>query len=90
MELVDSPKETYELEARNKAGVVVYTAAFSPKVVEREYLEKFPGWSRVEVTTGWLTMMVAGKAVVDERIATDPEGSGTLPEQGADLRSTTT
>lgn len=73
MELVDSPKETYEIEARNRAGAVVYAATFSPKVIEREYLEKFPGWSRVEVTTGWMTMKVAGKPVVDERIATDPE-----------------
>ncbi|MEO6222869.1 MAG: M14 family zinc carboxypeptidase, partial [Vicinamibacterales bacterium] len=73
MELVDSPKDIYELEARNRAGAVVLRAAFSPKVVEREYLEKFPGWSRVEVTTGWMTLTVAGKPLVDERIATDPE-----------------
>src|SRR6266404_4172626 len=31
-------------------GRVVYRASFSPKTVEREYLEKFPGWSRVVVT----------------------------------------
>ncbi len=72
MELVDSPRETYEVEARRR-DVVVYKASFSPKVVEREYLEKFPGWSRVEVTTGWLTLTAAGKPLVDERIATDPE-----------------
>jgi hypothetical protein len=73
MELVDDPKETYSLEARNKSGALVYSATFSPTVVEREYLEKFPGWSRVEVTTGWLTVIAGGKPVVDERIATDPE-----------------
>ena len=28
---------------------------FSPKFAEREYLDKFPGWSRVDVTTGWLS-----------------------------------
>src|SRR6185369_12144313 len=73
MELVDDPKETYDLEARDKGGKVVYRAAFSPKVVEREYLEKFPGWSRVEVTTGWVSATVNGQAVIDARIATDPE-----------------
>ena len=41
--------------------------------VEREYLDKFPGWSRVVVTTGWLSASVDGASVVDERIATDPE-----------------
>jgi len=73
MELVDAPKDIYDVEARDRTGKVVYHAAFSPKIVEREYLEKFPGWSRVEVTTGWLTVTTAGTPVVDERIATDPE-----------------
>ena len=37
-------------------------------------LDKFPGWSRVEVTTGWLTARVDGQALVaDARIQTDPE-----------------
>ncbi|MSO49778.1 MAG: hypothetical protein EXQ49_07720 [Acidobacteria bacterium] len=73
MELVDAPADVYHVEARNRSGVVVHRAAFSPKVVEREYLDKFPGWSRVEVTTGWMTLRVDGKPLVDERIATDPE-----------------
>jgi hypothetical protein len=73
MELVDDPKDTYEVDARDKAGKVVFHAAFSPAVVEREYLEKFPGWSRVEVTTGWVRALVNGASVVDARIETDPE-----------------
>ncbi len=73
MELVDSPADVYQVEARNRAGTVVHRAVYSPKIVEREYLEKFPGWSRVEVTTGWVTLRVDGTPVVDERIATDPE-----------------
>jgi hypothetical protein len=73
MELVADQAETYLVEARDRAGRVVHRTTFSPKVVEREYLEKFPGWSRVEVTTGWLTASVAGQPVVDARIATDPE-----------------
>jgi hypothetical protein len=73
MELVDDPAEVYALEARDRRGRVVYEASFSPTVVEREYLEPFPGWSRVEVTTGWLRASVGGETVVDTRIATDPE-----------------
>jgi hypothetical protein len=73
IELVSNPKDIYELETTDAAGKIVYRAAFSPKTVEREYLDKFPGWSRVIVTTGWMTAAVDGASVVDQRIATDPE-----------------
>ena len=73
VEMVSDPKDIYTLEATDGAGKVVYRAAFSPKTVEREYLDKFPGWSRVVVTTGWLSATVDGTSVVDRRIATDPE-----------------
>ncbi|HKB12080.1 MAG TPA: M14 family zinc carboxypeptidase [Vicinamibacterales bacterium] len=73
VELVNGASEIYSLEASDAAGRVVYRAAFSPKTVEREYLDKFPGWSRVIVTTGWLAASIDGKTVVDQRIATDPE-----------------
>src|SRR5437867_566461 len=73
MELVDEASDIYSLEALNAGGQVVYKATFSPKVVEREYLEKFPGWSRVKVTTGWISATVDGQSAVDARIETDPE-----------------
>src|SRR5262249_11211920 len=73
MELVDEAKDTYSLEAQNASGQVVYKAAFSPKWVEREYLDKFPGWTRVKVTTGWIAASVDGQTAIDRRIATDPE-----------------
>jgi hypothetical protein len=73
MELVDNASDTYALEAHNAAGQVVYKASFSPKWVERQYLDKFPGWSRVKVTTGWISATVDGQSVIDQRIATDPE-----------------
>ena len=73
MELVDSPKQTYEVEAKDRAGKVVFHDTFSPKSVEREYLDKFPGWSKVDVTTGWLNAVVNGTAVIDTRIQTDSE-----------------
>ncbi|HEX9368678.1 MAG TPA: hypothetical protein VF921_18750, partial [Vicinamibacterales bacterium] len=73
MELVDGATDIYSLEARNASGQVVYKATFSPKWVEREYLEKFPGWTRIKVTTGWIAATVDGRAAIDQRIATDPE-----------------
>ena len=81
LELVDPPSPTasagqadiYTLEAMDAGGKVVHRATFSPKFVEREYLDKFPGWSRVDVTTGWITAAVDGQSAVDARIQTDPE-----------------
>jgi hypothetical protein len=73
VEMVNDPKDIYTVEATDGAGKTVYRAAFSPKTVEREYLDKFPGWSRVVVTTGWLSASVDGTSIVDRRIATDPE-----------------
>ncbi|MGE0447754.1 MAG: M14 family metallopeptidase, partial [Vicinamibacterales bacterium] len=73
LELVDSPADIYTVEGLDGSGRVVHTATFSPKFVTREYLDKFPGWSQVEVTTGWLTATVNGTAVADSRIQTDPE-----------------
>ena len=73
LEVVDNVKDTYTLEATDAAGKVVYRGAFSPKTVEREYLDKFPGWSRVDVTTGWISATIDGQLAADSRIATDPE-----------------
>ncbi|MBI4476216.1 MAG: hypothetical protein HY654_03525, partial [Acidobacteria bacterium] len=73
MELVDEAKAIYTLEARDGAGKVIHQATFSPTTVEREYLDKFPGWTRVPVWTGHITASVNGTTVSDARIATDPE-----------------
>jgi hypothetical protein len=73
LELVDGARDVYVVEALDASGRLLERAAFSPKAVEREYLEKFPGWSRVEVTTGWITATIDGQTVVDARIPTDPE-----------------
>ena len=73
LELVKSARDIYAVEATNAAGRVVLTETFNPKFVEREYLDKFPGWTRVDVTTGWLSASVNGTSAVDVRIQTDPE-----------------
>jgi len=73
LELVDSPAAIYTVEALDPVGRVLQSLTFSPRFAAREYLDKFPGWSRVDVTTGWLRADVAGQAIVDARIKTDPE-----------------
>ena len=73
VELVDGAKDIYRLEALDGSGKAVYRNTFSPKFVEREYLDKFPGWSRVQVTTGWISAAIDDSSVLDARIATDPE-----------------
>jgi len=73
LELVDSPPDIYTVEALDETGRVIQTATFSPTFAEREYLDKFAGWSRVEVTTGWLRAEIDGQKVADARIKTDPE-----------------
>ena len=73
VELVDTPGETYRVEAFDASGRSLLKAGFSPKTVSREYLEKFPGWARVTGTTGWLTARVGDTTVADARIETDPE-----------------
>jgi hypothetical protein len=73
LELVPDAKDIYTVEAADASGKVVHRATFNPKFTEREYLDKFPGWARVEVTTGWILAAVDGVTAVDARIATDPE-----------------
>jgi Zinc carboxypeptidase len=73
LELVDAPKDIYTVEALDGSGGVVERFTFSPKFADREYLEKFPGWSRVDVTTGWLRAEIDGQVAADVRIKTDPE-----------------
>jgi hypothetical protein len=73
LELVADTKDVYTVEALDSSGKVVDRRVFNPRFYEREYLDKFPGWSRVDVTTGWIAASVDGQAAVDARIATDPE-----------------
>jgi Zinc carboxypeptidase/S-layer like family, C-terminal region len=73
LELMAAPKDIYTVEAVDGSGGVLERFTFSPKFAEREYLEKFPGWSRVDVTTGWLHAEVDGQVATDVRIKTDPE-----------------
>ena len=54
-------------------GSELFRETFAPKVVLRPYLDRFRDYEMVNVTTGWLKVMVGDEAVVDQRIATDAE-----------------
>jgi hypothetical protein len=73
LELVADAKAIYTVDALDAGGKLIEQRVFSPKFYEREYLDKFAGWSRVDVTTGWLEARVNGQVAADVRIATDPE-----------------
>jgi hypothetical protein len=62
----------YEVIATGGGGEIL-RRTFEPKFVERAFFDRFPDYERVRVTTGWIKADVAGRAAIDERIATDPE-----------------
>jgi hypothetical protein len=63
----------YEVVATGAGGAELLRRTFEPKFVERPFFDRFPDYERVRVTTGWIKADAAGRTVVDERIATDPE-----------------
>ncbi len=63
----------YELVATAPGGAQILRQTFEPKVADRVFFDRFPDYEHVRVTTGWIRAEVAGRAVADERIETDPE-----------------
>ncbi|MGZ7033236.1 MAG: M14 family zinc carboxypeptidase, partial [Thermoanaerobaculia bacterium] len=63
----------YEVIATARGGAELLRRTFEPKFVERAFFDRFPDYEHVRVTTGWITAVVAGRSVADERIETDPE-----------------
>ncbi|MBI3402778.1 MAG: hypothetical protein HY048_15280 [Acidobacteria bacterium] len=63
----------YEVIASAANGSELLRRRFEPAVVERAFFDRFPDYEHVRVTTGWIKASVAERAVVDDRIATDPE-----------------
>ena len=68
---VGSP--TYELIASAADGTEILRQTFEPKWVLRPYLDVFPNYEQVRITTGWIRAEAAGALAIDERIVTDTE-----------------
>jgi zinc carboxypeptidase len=64
---------TYEAIVTAPGGAEIFRQTFEPTIVLRPYLDVFPNYEKVRVTTGWVRATVAGKTVADQRIATDTE-----------------
>jgi Zinc carboxypeptidase len=71
MRPIGSP--AYEVVATAAGGAELLRRTFDPKFVERAFFDRFPDYEHVRVTTGWIKADIAGRVVIDERIATDPE-----------------
>ncbi|HEY6214050.1 MAG TPA: M14 family metallopeptidase [Vicinamibacterales bacterium] len=63
----------YDVTVTSPAGAEIFHKTFDPAFVERTFFDRFPNYEHVRVTTGWIKADVAGRAVADERIETDPE-----------------
>jgi len=63
----------YEVTAAAPDGSVVFHGTFEPRFVVRPFFDQFPDYEKVRVTTGWITASSGGRALADQRIATDPE-----------------
>ena len=72
-ELKGPEEPIYEVRITDKAGKTVFQGEFSPRVVERPFLNKFPHWGMVQVATGWLEVRIDGKPSISSRISTDME-----------------
>ncbi len=72
IELEEIPT-TYEVEARDPEGAVVWQSSFEALHGARPYLPGFPEWGAVHPCTGCVRLLVAGELVVDRRVAPDPE-----------------
>jgi hypothetical protein len=65
--------ETYEAEARNADGEIVWRSSFEVLHGRRPYLPGFPEWGTVHPPTGCVRLLVEGKPVVEARVPPDPE-----------------
>ena len=67
----DAP--AFQLVAEDANGEVLLNETFNPRLVTRPFMDRYPDYEFIQVTTGGITAEVDGETVVDERIRTDAE-----------------
>ena len=67
----DAP--AYRVVAEDANGGVLLNETFEPRLVTRPFLDRYPDYELIQVTTGGITATVDGETVVDERIRMDAE-----------------
>ena len=63
----------YTVDVYDKQGKKLLQDFFSPKYVIQPFFQHFPEYDSVRVTTGWMSVNINGKTILDRRIKTDPE-----------------
>jgi Zinc carboxypeptidase len=69
----DDKGPTYRVHAYDGSGKEILTREFTVKTVSRPYSDQFPQYESVNVETGWVNMVAAGKTLLDERVESDTE-----------------
>ncbi len=67
----DAP--AYQVVAEDANGEVLLNETFEPRLVSRPFMDRYPDYEWIQVTTGGITAQVDGATVVDERIRMDAE-----------------
>jgi hypothetical protein len=63
----------YEVTVKGAGADALFHQTFEPRVVVRDFFDRFPTYEKVRVETGWLRAESNGRTLVDQRIETDPE-----------------
>jgi hypothetical protein len=63
----------YEATVHGSGGAVIFHQTFEPRIVVRDFFDRFPSYEKVRVETGWLRAITGARTIVDQRIETDPE-----------------
>ena len=64
---------TYEVEAADGQGSVLFKDSFTPRTREIALSTILPEWGQAKVTTGWLRVVAGGTVVCDQALETDLE-----------------
>jgi hypothetical protein len=67
------PAPHYRVHAFDAAGKELLTREFTVATVMQPYNGVITRYEQVQVATGWVRMEAGGKAILDQRIKTDPE-----------------
>ena len=67
----DAP--AYQVVAEDANGEVLLNETFEPRLVTRPFMDRYPDYELIQVTTGGITARVDGETVLDERIRMDAE-----------------
>ena len=70
---IEEDAPAYQVVAEGRDGAVLLNEVFEPRVVSRPFLDRYPDYELIQVTTGGVTAQVEGRTVLDERIRTDAE-----------------